>query len=293
MSIKIYGDPDSKTNASPLIWIFPGGEVGVKFHESDYRKISPWYDITIEARLCDSNSLLALAQVSNILKQKYRGSEQHLILPYLPYSRQDRACDTGEDFALKTFAGIINGLNFTTVTTYDPHSDVAAGVFRGYQPINVWDFIGRFKDSFVDFLGENYSLVSPDAGANKKMLKVAKALGKDSFIRADKVRDVSTGKIIKTEIYEDVPKNILICDDICDGGATFIALALELKERGAERVALYTTHGIFSQGLDVLKNGGIDKVFYTDTYSDVEGNDGKEDFATMFDIVGINYDTGY
>ena len=48
-------------------------------------------------------------------------------------------------------------------------------------------------------------------------------------------------------------RNCLIVDDICDGGGTFIPLAKKLKNAGAKTVTLYVTHGIFSKGLDPLK----------------------------------------
>jgi len=47
--------------------------------------------------------------------------------------------------------------------------------------------------------------------------------------------------------------NILIVDDICDGGATFNQAAQILKEKGAVNLYLYVTHGIFIKGLDLLQ----------------------------------------
>ena len=62
-------------------------------------------------------------------------------------------------------------------------------------------------------------------------------------------------------------RRILIVDDICDGGATFVGLAKELRAAGAKKVYLYVTHGIFSKGLPLE---GIDKVFTTDSYFNPE-----------------------
>jgi ribose-phosphate pyrophosphokinase len=47
--------------------------------------------------------------------------------------------------------------------------------------------------------------------------------------------------------------NLIILDDICDGGQTFVELAKHLKAQGAKAIYLYITHGIFSKGLSVLK----------------------------------------
>ena len=46
----------------------------------------------------------------------------------------------------------------------------------------------------------NICLVSPDAGAYKKIFDVAKKFCIDKIITATKVRDIKTGKILHTEI---------------------------------------------------------------------------------------------
>ena len=78
----------------------------------------------------------------------------------------------------------------------------------------------------------------------------------------EKVRDQSTGRITHYSINGDVKdKNILIVDDICDGGMTFRILSKSLVDRGSKSNNLYVSHGIFSQGLDVLRNDGINRIF--------------------------------
>ena len=69
-----------------------------------------------------------------------------------------------------------------------------------------------------------------------------------------KKRCTETGAILETELEEiDCKgKTILIVDDICDGGATFVQLADKLKEQGAESVSLFVTHMIASKGLQAL-----------------------------------------
>lgn len=105
-------------------------------------------------------------------------------------------------------------------------------------------------------------MISPDAGANKKTLEMAKFLGHNNFIRADKIRNVKTGSIEHTAVYGCVKdKDCLIVDDICDGGATFIALAERLKFGDAKSVSLYVTHGIFSKGKQHLLDNGVDHIY--------------------------------
>ena len=46
---------------------------------------------------------------------------------------------------------------------------------------------------------------------------------------------------------------ILVVDDICDGGGTFLLLAEALRKAGIDNnLELYVSHGIFSKGTDII-----------------------------------------
>lgn len=83
--------------------------------------------------------------------------------------------------------------------------------------------------------------------------KYAAIYGDLPFIHGEKVRDQSTGRITSYEVVGNPKgKRVLIVDDICDGGATFITLAKALLGQGATEVHLFVSHGIFSKGTRVL-----------------------------------------
>ena len=93
------------------------------------------------------------------------------------------------------------------------------------------------------------------------------------MIRGSKVRDVTNGRILKTDVGGDVKGKIcVICDDILDGGATFIELANLLREKGAIKVYLIVSHGIFSKGVTTLhtdsnsKTPVLDGIYTTDSF---------------------------
>jgi phosphoribosylpyrophosphate synthetase len=68
----------------------------------------------------------------------------------------------------------------------------------------------------------------------------------------------------------------LILDDICDGGATFLAVVEALKKRVGLPIMefhLFVSHGIFSKGRKVLEEQGIQ--IYT-TNSLLHNTDGIE-----------------
>ena len=119
--------------------------------------------------------------------------------------------------------------------------------------------ISLFEEGNYDYI------IVPDAGAEKKLQKVSQ-LFDIPLIQASKIRDTKTGNIIRTEVYADWQElgncKVLIIDDICDGGRTFLELAKVLKEKDVEEIELFITHGIFANGLDAMNVAGISK-FYT------------------------------
>lgn len=252
------------------VFDFPGGEIGVKVdggHWSLAGYVAPAYQ-TIVARMQGPRDILALMFVADALRQ-LDNTPIRLVMPYVPYARQDRVCVTGESFSLKVFAGLINGLAFEQVTVLDPHSDVTGALIDRLTVISQVDIINKWPELTARLRQPNVQLISPDAGANKKTGALASYLGHADYLRADKKRDLATGKIIETIVYaaDLAGQTVAIIDDCCDGGATFINLAKALKAKGAAKVVLYVTHGIFSKGIIALLHDGIDEVWTVNSYS--------------------------
>jgi ribose-phosphate pyrophosphokinase len=81
-------------------------------------------------------------------------------------------------------------------------------------------------------------------------------------LTCEKVRDCRTGDIVGMDIDDEKLLNtdrVLLVDDICDGGRTFIEVAKLLHV--VKEIHLYTTHGIYSKGTEVLRNAGIKRIF--------------------------------
>lgn len=208
--------------------------------------------------------------------------EIHLYTPYIVGARSDRKFEKGGNNYIKdVIAPVINSLNFKTVTCIDPHSDVLEACIKGFRKEDNFKLVSwaishipREKQwKFNDMI-----LVSPDAGASKKIYKVAEQIGyKGDIITCSKDRDAE-GKLTKTvvpykhSIHGD--KDIIIIDDICDGGATFINIAKELKKNHDRKpfkgkIYLIVTHGIFSKGFEEL-NQYFDGIYCTNSYSNVD-----------------------
>ena len=232
---------------------FSGGECHVKISDLEINERT-----NILANLNNSDDVMSLLLIVDAVRRINPSTQVLLTIPYFPYARQDRVCNEGEALSAKVMADLINSLNCAGVTIYDPHSDVTPALLNNCRVISVADIISK---SFLakEINSKNLLLISPDAGAEKKVRMVAKKLSAEGevveVLCATKSRDTMTGNITSTTIHGDVKgKNIMIVDDICDGGATFIELSKLLKEQGAGDIYLYVTHGIFSKGLSVLQD---------------------------------------
>lgn len=183
-----------------------------------------------------------------------------LTLPYIPNARADRRFSANQSHSLKVFCNIINSLNFNRVLVCDPHSDVSTALLNNVTINNQVNCFMQLKPQ-IDKISKDYILCSPDLGATKKTFELAMHTGID-LIQAVKIRDISTGNIIKCDVQCDDLKgrDVVIVDDIADGGASFIYLAKKFKDRGAGKVILFVTHGVFSKGLTLLV-GVIDYIF--------------------------------
>lgn len=255
---------------------------------SIYKEI--YQDVTIKSRL---NNWLDLELITcAVTSLRGMGVENiHLYTPYILGGRSDRKFEEGGNNYIKdVIAPAINALKFKTVKCMDPHSDVLEACINNFVKLNNYSLVefalnsisprnipgnSTFKESY-DL--KNILFVSPDAGANKKIFKVADKIGyKGEIITCSKDRDTE-GKLTRTVVpVKDTgplyKKDYIIIDDICDGGATFINIAKEIKKLyNCDKIYLIVTHGIFSKGFEDLSKY-FDGIYCTNSYSDLNPND--------------------
>ena len=210
----------------------------------------------IEWNFESEGEIFHLAQLVRLIRQARVPVPINLHMPYLPYGRQDKEVGNDKTFALRVFSSMIKDMSFAKISTVDAHSDLLERILPNF--INYYPDKGIFT-SYAETCAN--MLAFPDKGASKKYTDI----GQYPAIIGDKVRDQLTGYITSYNIEGDPRgKNVLIVDDLCDGGMTFILLAKELLTAGANSVNLYVSHGIFSKGLNVLRDAGIERIFTKD-----------------------------
>jgi ribose-phosphate pyrophosphokinase len=257
---------------------YPDGQQSITIDLPDtdfHEKIT----VSITSRLNSFKDLEVIIAANQALREFSYVENVKLNVPYFLGARSDRKFEAGTSNYLKTvICPIINSQNFSRVTVLDPHSDVLEACLNNYHKHNnhrlVKDALTKIDNR--DGARERICLVSPDAGAYKKIFDVAKEFNIENIITATKVRDIKTGKILRTEIPtldQHADLKYVIIDDICDGGRTFIELSKAIKgSRPTAKVYLVVTHGIFSAGFAEL-NQYFEGIYTTNSYRDIADNE--------------------
>jgi len=240
---------------------FPAGERNLKISRDDNYNFG-FDDVMVRLDYQSDQDLWDLALLCDAYSLK--SDRIHLQIPYLPYARQDRACNEGEPHSLRVLAKFLNGLSLESIEIWDPHSDVVEALFdpRKTAIMRQWDCAFELLEPL-----SGTHLISPDAGAEKKTRKLGELINSAVF-QCSKVRQVRTGEITGVSLgeeFENVPLDykgtFIVVDDICDGGRTFTEIAKKVKWDFPQcKLDLYVTHGIFSKGLGVFE-GVYENIF--------------------------------
>lgn len=262
-------------NAQYNAWKFPGGEIHVKI--KDFKKILEFNgSVNIVTRLNSSDDIILLLLVVDTIREVSVNQKIELFIPYMPYQQADRKFSDGECFSLKSIANIINSMRFDKVKIFDSHSDVSLALINNSEGIDNSKFISNV---ILDLSNKGIStddiiLLSPDAGAFKKIFKISEKICFTGQVETcSKSRNGTTQEITYRVPEFNKDKVVLICDDICLGGRTFINIAKVIKNP----CYLAVSHGIFNSGgygdpipqLKAVFNG----IYTTNSRGEVLSND--------------------
>lgn len=217
-------------------------------------------DVKVICSLTDSLKMMHLLQTANALDH-LSARKKVLVIPYLMAARYDRLMQEGDSFDLEVVSGLINSCGFEKVLLWDVHSEVATKLIR--NSINI-----KNKHMVEQYQQPEAVLICPDGGAAKKVNEYFQwnANLKD-IVFCNKKRELSTGRLT-LEVAEPekcANRNCVIIDDICDGGATFLAIADQIRPK---HLTLIVSHGIFSKGFGALEKK-FDEIIVSDSYGHI------------------------
>ena len=230
---------------------FPDGEVQISLGDFSHKD-----QICVKCRITNAEELFIVIQVLDILDRHDVYYDVDIF--YLMGMRMDRVMDFNRPFTLKVISTLLSRSKAHEIRILEPHSK------------RIFDLSNIFTEHIVDLLEgfktgllSCHQLVLPDAGAQKRYPNVSKA------IFCSKVRDEQTGKLTGFEVKnpKDIQnKDLLILDDLCDGGGTFCGIAAELRKYKPDAdINIFVTHMVNRKGIENLAKT-FNKVYFTNSY---------------------------
>ena len=201
----------------------------------------------------------------------------NVIMPFLYESRQHKRTHRESlDCAMALEELVSMGVsNIITFDAHDPRVQNAIPLSGLDNFMPTYQFVkALFKhDNTLRIDKDHLMVISPDEGGMGRAIYVANVLGLDMgmfYKRRDYTRIVNGRNPIVAHEFLGTSvegKDMIIIDDMISSGESMLEVAAALKERKANKIFVFSTFGLFTNGLDkfdkAYENGIIDKVLTT------------------------------
>lgn len=228
-----------------------------------------------------------------------------VILPYYPYSRQDKKDRSRTPISGRLLANMLEIAGVTRLVTMDLHSSQVQGFFNipvdnlfardliiEYLQENV--FVHAAINNFTkpDYIKDNFVLVSPDAGAAKKVMNMAQKLEINTVLMHKQRNHAKKNMVERTILIGEDDcvkgKTCIILDDMADTLGTVTKACDELVANGAKDVIVCVTHGILSgPALDRLNDCEAITMLITSNSVPQDSAKSKSKKVHTYDISGM------
>lgn len=195
-----------------------------------------------------------------------------VIMPFLYESRQHkRSARESLDCALALRELVSMGVdNILTFDAHDPRVQNAIPLhgFETIQPAYqfVKALLTNVRDIQVD--SDHLMVISPDEGGMSRAVYIANVLGVDMgmFYKRRDYTQVINGRnpIVAHEFLGSnvEGKDVIVIDDMISSGESMIDVAKKLKDLKASRIFLYSTFGLFTNGMEKFDKAFEEGIFY-------------------------------
>lgn len=200
-----------------------------------------------------------------------------VIMPMLYEGRQHKR-SSRESLDCAMMLQELSSMGVENIITFDAHDPrvMNAIPLRGFESVSPsYQMIKALVRSVDDLKmsKDDLMIISPDEGGMSRCIYYATVLGVELgmfYKRRDYSRIVDgRNPIIAHEFLGDnvEGKDVIIVDDMISSGESMIEVASKLKELGANRIFIFTSFGLFCNGLadfdKAYADGVITKVFTT------------------------------
>jgi ribose-phosphate pyrophosphokinase len=198
---------------------------------------------SLEFRINSYSDLWTLRQIKDVCD--YNQQEVNLFIHCLLDSQADKRFNPDESSGLKLVCEFINSMKFKSVSVFHPHnSEVVEALIDNVDIIDNSKFVDKVLNKLAPI--NNLIMMSTDGGSYKWINKISDKIGfRNEVYGASKSRKYVDGKstlVQEIDKQDFGGKDILIVDDICVFGGTFVGLAQMLKERNCGKLYLAVSH---------------------------------------------------
>ncbi|WP_391591549.1 Ribose-phosphate pyrophosphokinase [[Mycoplasma] cavipharyngis] len=198
--------------------------------------------------------------------------EIDVIIPYYGYARQDRKSSGREPITAKLVANLLTVAGVDRVLLMDIHSNQIQGFFDiPVDTLQATYLLVEVLKQDCDL--KNLCIVSPDYGGIKRAREISNIL-KVPLVIIDKRRPSPNTVQVENVLGDVIDKDCVLVDDIIDTGQTIINASKTLKSKGAKKIMVLATHGLFSYQngdnfCDACEQNIIDRIYVTNTINNV------------------------
>jgi len=209
-----------------------------------------------------NDNLMELLIINDALKRASVASIT-AVMPYYGYARQDRKVAPRSPISAKLVADLLQATGVDRVVALDLHAGQIQGFFD--VPFDNLYGMGVLADALQTKVGDNVTVVSPDAGGVERARAFARQL-KCGLAIIDKRRPKANESAVMHIIGDVAGTDCVIVDDMVDTAGTLTNCARALMEAGANRVLAAATHGVLSgPAIERLQESPIQELVVTDT----------------------------
>lgn len=195
------------------------------------------------------------------------------VVPYLCYARKDRKTKARDPVSTRYVAGLFEAVGADQVLTMDVHNLAAyQNAFRHCRTEHL-EARPLFAAHLAPLLHHDpVTVLAPDIGGVKGARAFSETLGRAlrrelpvAFMEKSRSEGVVSGSGLFGEIEG---RTVVILDDLIATGTTLLRAARACQERGAKRILVAATHGLFLTGAEaVVADPAIEAVLVSDTVS--------------------------
>ena len=200
-----------------------------------------------------------------------------IIMPFLYEGRQHRKT-TRESLDCAVMLRELESMGVHSLITFDAHDPRLQNVVPLMAVENVSPalqftqaFLTEYDDLHLD--GDHMMFIAPDEGATERVVFLASLFGVNLgmfYKRRDYTRIVNGSNPVIAHDFcggDVAGKDLIIVDDMISSGGSMLDTTRQLKEMGANRVFVFSTFGLFTNGLEkfdkAYANGWFDRIFTT------------------------------